>query len=341
MRAAIIRQHGGLDAIAVEDVPAPVRRPGETLVRVKAVALNHMDLWARKGLPGFRFPLPLIPGCDIAGVVEESGEGGLEPGTEVFLSPGVTCGVCIDCASGRDNLCSRYGILGETQDGGCAELIAVPDRNVHPKPPRLGFPAAAAFPLTFLTAWHMLVTRARIAPGQTVLIHAAGSGVSSAAIQIAKLYGARVLATAGSPEKCARAEAMGATMAIDYAREPEWSRRFFEFTEKRGVDIVFDHVGKAVFEGSLRLLRTGGTFVTCGATSGSDVTLPLRRLFFKNLTVVGSTMGTRGELLQIAEHIEAGRLEPMVDRIFSLNDITAAHAALESRDAFGKIVVTL
>ncbi len=341
MRAAIIRQHGGLDAIAVEEVPTPERRPGETLVRVKAVALNHMDLWARKGLPGFKFPLPLIPGCDIAGVVEESGEGGFEPGTDVFLSPGVTCGVCFDCASGNDHLCSHYGILGETQDGGCAELIAVPHRNVHRKPSRLGYPAAAAFPLTFQTAWHMLVTRSRIGPGQTVLIHAAGSGVSSAAIQIAKLYGARVFATAGTPEKCARAEAMGVEKAIDYQQEPEWSRRFFELTGKRGVDIVFDHVGKAVFEGSIRLLRAGGTFVTCGATSGSDVTLPLRRLFFKNLSVLGSTMGTRAELLQIADHIQAGRLEPIVDRVFPLDDIVGAHAALESREAFGKIVVTL
>jgi NADPH:quinone reductase-like Zn-dependent oxidoreductase len=337
VRAAIIRQHGGLEAIAVEEVEAPTPGPGQALIAVKAVALNHMDLWARKGIAGFHFPLPLIPGCDMAGVVVSAE--GLEPGAEVVVAPGVSCGTCRECAQGRDYLCRSYGILGETQNGGCAELAVVPRRNLLPKPKGLSFEAAAAYPLTFLTAWHMLVARAQVRPGMTVLVHAAGSGVSSAAIQIARLFGARVFATAGSPEKCARALALGAELAIDYRAEPDWSKRVFTATGKVGVDVVIDHVGHAVFEGSIRALRTGGTFVTCGATSGGEVPLDLRRVFFKNLSILGSTMGSLGELYELTDHVAMGRLVPQVDRVFPLSDIQQAHRVLEARDAFGKIVV--
>ncbi len=339
MRAAIIRAHGGLDAINIESVDDPKRAPGEVLVRVKALALNHMDLWARKGLPGFKFPLPLIPGCDMAGVVVE-GEG-VTPGTEVIIAPGYSCGRCEVCNSGRDNLCKRYGIFGEHRNGGCAELVVVPRENLVPKPARLSWAEAAAYPLTFLTAWHMLVARANIRPGQTVLIHAAGSGVSSAALQIARLHGAQIFATAGGADKCARALSMGAEAAYDTRTDVDWSKAVFEATGKVGVDVVIDHVGKAFFEGSIRALRPGGSFVTCGATSGSDVSVELRRVFFKNLSILGSTMGSRGELFELTRLVADGRLEPMVDRTFPLEAIREAHAALEGRDVFGKIVVLM
>ena len=341
MRAAIIRAHGGLDAIAVEEVPDPIRRHGEVRVAVRACALNHMDLWARRGLPGFTFPLPLVPGCDVAGVVLEVDDGDtLKPGDEVVLQPGTSCGACARCVSGDDHLCHDYGILGETRDGGCAEQIVVPRPNILPKPANLTFPEAAAYPLTFLTAWHMLVDRVAIRPGEWVLIHAAGSGVGSAAAQIARLFGARVLATAGSPDKCERARAVGAEAAIDYRADPDWSRTVREITGGRGVDVVFEHVGAATFESSIKCLARGGRLVTCGATTGGRVKLHLQRLFFKNRAVLGSTMGRRGELFTITEHMAAGRLVPQVDRVLPLDNIREAHQVLEERQVFGKVVVT-
>ena len=337
MKAAVIRAHGGLDAVSVEEVPEPVRRPGEVLVAVRACALNHMDLWARKGIPGFSFPLPLIPGCDVAGVVVESDD--LAAGTEVVLQPGLSCGYCAACLGGRDNLCAGYGILGETRDGGCAERIVVPRANILPKPPNLTFAEAAAYPLTMLTAWHMLVGRARIQPGETVLVHAAGSGVGSAAVQIARLFGARVCATAGSPEKCARAVALGVEKAIDYRATPDWTGEVRGWTGKRGVDVIIEHVGGETFDMSLRSLATGGRLVTCGATAGGQVGVSLQRIFFKNLSVLGSTMGSKGELWTITGHVAAGRLRPIVDRVLPLGQVREAHAALEGRDVFGKVVV--
>lgn len=338
MKAAIIRAHGGLDAIAVEEVPEPMRHPGEVLVAVRACALNHMDLWARKGIPGFAFPLPLIPGCDVSGLVVEADD--LAPGTEVVLQPGLSCGHCERCLGGQDNLCPSYGILGETRDGGCAERIVVPRANILPKPPNITFAEAAAYPLTMLTAWHMLVAKARVQPGDRVLVHAAGSGVGSAAVQIARLFGARVCATAGSADKCARALALGAEKAIDYKEVADWTGEVRAWTGKRGVDVVIEHVGGATFDMSLKSLAIGGRLVTCGATAGGQVGVSLQRIFFKNLAILGSTMGTKGELWTITGHIAAGRLRPIVDRVLPLAEVREAHAALEGRDVFGKVVVT-
>jgi NADPH:quinone reductase-like Zn-dependent oxidoreductase len=338
MRAAIIRQHGDLDAIEVETLDDPVPGPGEALIEVRACALNHMDLWARKGIPGFPFPLPLIPGCDIAGIVRDAP--GWEPGAEVVIQPGVSCGTCSHCLEGRDNLCAKYGILGETQNGGCGELVVVPTSNLLPKPPNISFAEAAAYPLTMLTAWHMLVTRAGIKNGDAVLVHAAGSGVGSAAIQIAALFGATVFATAGTPEKCEQALKLGASEAINYREDSQWSKTVFLLNERRGVDIVIEHVGQATFEGSLRSLAPGGRMVTCGATTGANVTLPLNRLFFKNLSIIGSTMGTKDELKTITRHVAQGELRATVDRVLPLDSVKEAHRALEAREAFGKIVIT-
>ncbi len=341
MRAAIIRAHGGLDAIAVESLAEPDRRQGEVRVAVRACALNHMDLWARKGIPGFTFPLPLIPGCDIAGVVlEADSDAGLAAGDEVVLQPGLSCGRCLACLSGRDPLCRAYGILGETRDGGCAEQIVVPRANVFEKPKNLGFADAAAFPLTMLTAWHMVVSRAQVRPGEVVVVHAAGSGVGSAAVQVAKLFGATVIATAGGAEKCTRASALGADHTIDTRATPDWTAALKGLTRVTGgVDVVIEHVGGALFEQSLRVLVPGGRLVTCGATAGGKVELHLQRLFFKNLSVLGSTMGSKAELLEVAAHVAAGRLRPVVAAVLPLSEVREAHRLLESREAFGKVVV--
>ena len=339
MKAAIIREHGPvLTRVGVEAVPDPTPGPREALIRIRACALNHMDLWARKGIPGFKFPLPLIPGCDMAGEVVHAH--GMEPGTPVVVQPGVSCGHCVACLRGDDFLCPGYGILGETQNGGCAELAVVPRENLIPKPENLSWAEAAAYPLTFLTAWHMVVGRAVVRPGEIVLVHAAGSGVGSAAIQIAKLHGAVVYATAGSDAKLALARELGAEVAINYREDPKWSKTAFLHSGKRGVDVVIEHVGKATFDGSVKALRAGGRLVTCGSTTGGDVQLSLQRLFFKNLALLGSTMGSKGELLEVTAHMAAGRLTPMVDRVLPLAEVREAHRVLEAREAFGKVVVT-
>lgn len=340
MRAVVIREHGGPECLLFEERPTPVPGPGEVLIRVKACALNHLDVWVRKGVPGHKFPLPLVPGCDAAGVIEAVGPGvtSVEAGRPVLVAPGVSCGQCAACASGRDLLCRQYGILGESRDGACAEFLGVPAVNALPLPVGLTFEQAAAVPLVFLTAWHMLVGRAELRPGETVLIHAAGSGVSSAAIQIARLFGARILATAGTPAKLARAREMGADEVIDY-RSTDFAEEVRRLTGKRGVDVALDHLGGEVFEKSVRCLARGGRLVTCGATSGPQASVDLRVLFFKGLSLLGSTMGYRSELVELLEHVESGSLRPVVDRVLPLAQLRAAHQLLESRQVFGKIVV--
>ena len=333
------KAHGGLDAIDVVDVPRPEPGPGEALIQVKACALNHMDLWARKGVPGFKFPLPLIPGCDISGVVVSAD--GLAPGTEVVVQPGLSCGRCPDCLAGQDMLCASYGILGETQNGGCAEYVVVPRENLLPKPANLSFAEAAAYPLTFLTAWHMLVARAQLQPGERVLIHAAGSGVSSAALQIARLFGARVIATAGSQAKLDKAISFGAEATINYREDTAWAKTVYKWSEKRGVDVVIEHVGASTFNDSIRSLRKGGRLVTCGATTGGQVEISVHRLFFKNLALLGSTMGSKAELHRITRLMAQGVLKPMVDRVLPLSQVREAHRALEAREAFGKVVISM
>lgn len=336
----MIREHGGLDVLRVEERDVPVPGPGEARVRVCAVGLNHLDLWVRKGVPGHTFPLPLVPGSDVAGIVDALGVGarGVREGDPVVVGPGISCGICPACRSGRDPLCADYAILGESRDGGCADFLVVPALNLFPKPPSLDFPAAAAVPLAFLTAWHMLVDRAAVRPGERVLVHAAGSGVSSAAIQIARLLGARVLATAGSDEKCARAVELGAAVAVNY-RAADFSRAAKEWSEGRGVDVALDHVGAETFERTLRCLAKGGRYVTCGATSGFEMKTDFRRVFFRSLSILGSTMGAGHELARVLDHVAAGDLRPVVDRVFPLEQVAAAHRHLESREGFGKTVL--
>ena len=340
MRCAVVREHGGLDKLLLEERSVPEPGAGQVLVRVRAAGMNHLDLWVRRGVPGHEFPLPLILGCDFSGVVESVGSAvtDVEPGDEICAAPGVACGTCGACADGDDNLCKKYGIFGETCDGGCAEFVVIPARNALPKPANLSFEEAAAFPLAFLTAWHMLVVRCRIQPGESVLVHAAGSGVGSAAVQIAKLFSADVIATAGSNAKLDRARELGADHVINY-RVKDFAKEVRSITGKQGVDIVFEHTGQATWEGSVRSLKWGGRLVTCGATSGFEAKFDLRMLFFKSLSFLGSTMGSRGELFTLLDHVAAGRLRPVVDRVLPLADVRKAHEAMENREQFGKIVL--
>lgn len=341
MRAVLIREHGGPEVLTLTDLPSPTPAPGEALVRVKAVALNHLDLWLRRGVPGHTFPLPMIPGSEVAGVVEEIAPNDRwKPGDEVLVAPGYSCGLCVACLSGNDPLCPKFGIFGETKSGGAAELIAVPVRNLLRKPPALSFAEAAALPLDLLTAWHMLVARAQLRPGETVLVHAGGSGVGSAAIQIAKLWGATVYATAGTDEKVRRSRELGADEALNY-RTADFVAEARRLTGKRGVDVVFEHVGGETFERSLRALAKGGRLVTCGATAAAEVTINLRLVFFKLLSILGSTMGSLAELQEVLKHVEAGRLKPVLDRVLALEEVAEGHRILEAREAFGKIVFTV
>ena len=342
MRAVLIREHGGPDRLELTDVPDPAPRAGHAIVRVRAVALNHLDVWVRRGGPGHKFPLPIITGAEVAGTIEqiEGNDSGWAAGDDVIVAPGFSCGHCIACLSGNDPLCQRFGIFGETTNGGAADKMIVPIRNLVRKPVSLSFAEAAALPLDFLTAWHMLIARAQLRPGETVLVHAGGSGVGSAAIQVAKLWGATVYATAGSAEKAARAKDLGADVAIEY-RTADFVAEVRTLTAKRGVDIVFEHVGADTFERSLRALAKGGRLVTCGATAGADVTINLRLIFFKLLSILGSTMGSIAELHEIMKHVAAGRLRPVVDRVLPLDRIAEGHRILEAREAFGKIVLKI
>lgn len=341
MRAVVIREHGGLEQLRFEERPRPDPAAHEVVVEVKACAVNHLDIWVRKGVPGHKFPLPIVPGCDAAGIVAAAGAGvrHVAEGQSVLVSPGISCGTCLQCLSGKDHLCRHYGIIGETRDGACAGWLAIPAVNAVPLPKGLSFPEAAAIPLVFLTAWHMLVERAEIRAGEDVLIHAAGSGVSSAAIQIARLWGARVFTTASSSEKLERARVLGAHETIDHTKQ-DFVEEIKKLTGKRGVDVVLDHVGGETFERSLRCLGRAGRLVTCGATTGGAARIDVKAIFFKSLSILGSTMGSKAELYSILRHVESGALKPVVDRVMPLEEIANAHALLEARQIFGKVVVT-
>lgn len=338
MKAVRIHEFGGPEVLRFEDVPDPQIRKDRVLVRVKACALNHLDLWIRKGLPGIK--LPHILGSDVSGDIAEVGEymTGLEAGQRVLLAPMTFCGHCPACVSGQQNFCPEYTVLGRGNDGGDCEYIAVPRVNVIPIPKELTYDEAASVPLVFLTAWHMLVTRAQIKAGQTVLVLAAGSGVGSAAIQIAKLLSCRVIATAGSEPKLDRARELGADYTVDHYKQ-KISEEVKKITAKRGVDVVFEHVGAATWEESSKSLRPGGTIVTCGATTGPEVPMNINVLFGRQLSFLGSFMGTMGDLHEVLGHVFAGRLKPVVDKSFPLREARAAHERLEHKEQFGKVIL--
>jgi NADPH:quinone reductase-like Zn-dependent oxidoreductase len=341
MNAIVLREHGGPEVLRAEVLPRPEPGPGEVRVHIAAVAVNHLDLWVRRGGPAFHLQYPHRLGSDIAGTVDAVGPGvaDVTVGTKVVVQPGLSCGRCASCLGGHDNLCRHYKILGENTQGGYAEYIVVPRVNLAPYPGDLSFAEAAASLLTFLTAWQMVVHKARAAPGDTIVVQGAGSGVGVAAVQIAKLYGARVIATAGSDDKLARARDLGADETLNY-RNVEIGAEIRRLTDKRGADAVIEHVGGDTFVASLRAVRNGGRIVTCGATSGFTPAIDLRHIFFRQIEVLGSTMGSKADLLAVLGHVAAGRLRPVVHAVLPLAEAADAHRLLEARAAFGKIVLT-
>jgi NADPH:quinone reductase-like Zn-dependent oxidoreductase len=338
MKAVRIHDFGGPEVLRYEDVPEPKPRKDEVLVRVRACAMNHLDLWVRNGIPGVK--LPHILGSDIAGEVVEAGEyvTGFKVGERVLLAPMHFCNRCAQCTSGRQNLCPQFTCLGNAVDGGDCEFIAIPAVNVIRIPEDLDFNQAASVPLVFTTAWHMLVGRAGLCPGQTVLVLGANSGVGIAAIQVAKLFNATVIATAGDERKMEKARALGADHVIDHYKQ-KISAEVRKLTNREGVDIVLEHVGVATWEESLKSMKPGAVLVTCGATTGAQVGIDLRFLFARQLSLLGSYMGTMGEFHEVLKHVFSGKLKPVVDRTFALGEVRAAHEYMEQSRMFGKVVL--
>lgn len=324
--------------LVYEQAPDPSPPPGWAVVKVRACALNHLDLFQRRGLERVRIPLPHISGADVSGVVVEPGQSGIAAGQRVMVQPGLSCGRCARCLAGEDNFCPAYDVLGYQSDGGYAEYVTVPPANLIPIPDHITDVDAAAFPLAFLTAWQMLFTRARLRPSETVLVLAAGSGVGQAAIQLARAHHARVIATAGTDEKLARARELGAEAVVNHYRDDLVST-VKQITANRGVDVVVEHVGAATWEKSVRCLARGGRVVTCGATTGFEARLDLRHLFARQLALLGSYMGAKHELLQAAALFFAGAVRPAVDRTYPLAETAQAQVRLESSEQFGKIVL--
>jgi NADPH:quinone reductase-like Zn-dependent oxidoreductase len=340
VKATIFKQHGAPEVLEYTDVPEPSFRENEVVVEVKACALNHLDIFVRTGMPGIEIPLPHILGNDVAGVVRDAGElvTWVKPGDEVMVQPGVSCGHCEACLSGRDNMCREYDIVGYRRDGGYAERVVVPGVNIIPKPSGLSWEEAASLPLVTVTAWHMLVTRANVQPGEDVLVHAAGSGVGSVAIQIAKLRGARVITTASSDDKLAKARELGADETINYTRD-DWPKEVRRLTDRKGVDVVVEHTGAATWPGSISALKNNGRLVTCGATSGFDARTDLRQVFYRHLTLLGSFMGSKSELLEAMQFVSTGKIRGVVDRVLPLSEARQAHELIEDRAQFGKVVL--
>jgi NADPH:quinone reductase-like Zn-dependent oxidoreductase len=338
MKAIRFHEFGGPEVLKYEDVPDPRPRKDQVLVRVKACALNHLDLFIRKGLPGVK--LPHINGSDVAGIIAEVGEyiTDLKVGQRVLLAPHVFDGVCPACTRGEQNFCPQYSVLGYLNDGGNAEFIAVPRVNVLPIQGELTYDEAAAVPLVFLTAWHMLVGRSHIKPGDTVLVLGGGSGVGSAAIQVAKMFGAMVIATAGDENKMDQARELGADHTINHYQQ-KIAEEVKNITNRAMCDIVFEHVGKATWQESMKSLKPGGKLVTCGATTGPEAAFDIRFLFARQLSFLGSFMGTQGEFHEVMKHVFAGKLKPVVDKSFPLREAAAAHQRLEKSEQFGKVIL--
>lgn len=340
MKAVRFHEHGGPEVLKYEDAPEPKIQPDEVLVKVRACALNHLDLWLRMGVRSWQLAMPHIVGADVSGEVAEVGSlaTNAKVGDRVLLCPGISCGKCSECARGLDSACRSYTLFGLMVDGGYAEYVKAPDRNVIPIPGDLSFDEAAAVPLVFITAWHMLFTRAQLKPGEDVLVIGAGSGVGSAAIQIAKFAGARVIAVAGNDAKIEKARALGADFGINHAKQ-SIAEEVKRLTDKRGVDVVFEHVGAPVWEACFESLATYGRLVTCGTTGGEDVKLNMRLLYGRQRTILGSFMGGKGELMEALKLIGRRKLKAVIDSAFPLKDAAAAQRKMESRDFFGKILL--
>lgn len=340
MKAAVLHEHGGADKFIYEDHPDPVISDSEVLVEVKACALNHVDIWMREGTGAYPVELPRVIGVDGAGVVKETGSGvaKFKAGDRVCTSVPITCGVCHACLSGDDNLCTNVSMLGVKRDGTYAQYLNIPQRCIHIIPDELSFTDAAAIPTVFLTSWHMLITRAHLQPGETVLIQAAGSGIGTAAVQIAKFLNARIIVTAGTDEKVQKALELGADEGVNYNKK-DFLEEVQKLTGGDGVDVVYEHVGPAVWEKSVQALKKGGRLVTCGATTGPEVSLALRMLFARQLTLLGSFAGTKAELETMLPFFGDGTLKAVVDSVMPLKDVIKAHELMDNRNLFGKIVL--
>ncbi|MFX0061982.1 MAG: zinc-binding dehydrogenase [Candidatus Hermodarchaeota archaeon] len=343
MKAVVFHEHGGIEKLVYTDFPMPKIESNQVLVNVKAVALNHLDLFVRQGWPGLNLELPHILGSDIAGVIAEVGADvqGVEIGQKVIVDPNVYCGVCEFCLLGEHSLCREYAIIGEHRRGGYAEFVAIQAANTIPIPEEssLNFAQAAAVPLTFMTAWRMLMTKARLRAGQDILIIGIGGGVALAAMQIAKVVGARVFVTSSSDEKLEKAKKLGADFCINYREKPDWHKEIFDQTKRRGVDVVVDSAGQATWEKSLRSLRKGGRLVTCGATTGPMAQTNISLLFWKQLEILGSTMGSRSELRDVLKLVWDQKLKPVVDQVLLLSEAKKAHQILKEGKQFGKLVL--
>ena len=340
MKALAFNEFGGPDKLRLQDVPDPKPGPNEVIVRVHACALNHLDLFVREGIPALKTPLPFWTGCDIAGEIAELGAGvtGLKAGDRVCVNPNLTCGRCEFCIQGEDSMCVRYGILGEHVPGGLAELVKVRAENILPLPAHVSYEDAASFILTNMTAWRMVVTQGRVRAGQDVLILGVGGGVSSTAVQIAKLCGARVLVTSSSDAKLERASDLGADVLINYTKE-DWPKVVLEQTGRHGVDVVIENVGAATWKQSLRALKKGGRLITCGATTGPIGETDIRIVFWNQIAIIGSTMANRKEFHDVMRLFFAGRLRAIVDEVVPLKDGAAAQQRLAEGKQFGKIVL--
>jgi NADPH:quinone reductase-like Zn-dependent oxidoreductase len=341
MKAAIFRELGGPEKLEIADVVQPSPQPGEVLVRVRAAAMNHLDLWVRRGLPGLELSFPHIGGADIAGEVAALGAGveSVKEGARVVVNPGLWDGTCEWCLKGQQSLCVNFRILGEHINGGFAEYVTVPAANLAMMPDDFSFEQAAAVPLVFLTAWRALMSQARLRAGESILILGASGGAASAGIQIAKLAGAYVYAVTSSEEKAERARALGADQVIDRTKD-EFSKQVLQLTNRRGVDVVLENTGEKTWEGSLRALTRGGRLVTYGSTSGRSGNTIIPLVFWKQIQIMGSTMGTPDEFATVMRLVWEGKLRPVVDRVLPLDKIREAHEALEAGEQFGKIVLT-
>jgi NADPH:quinone reductase-like Zn-dependent oxidoreductase len=349
MRAALFRRHGGPEVMEVGELPDPVPGPGEALVRVRAAALNHIDVWIRRGLPALKVSFPHVPGGDVCGVVAALGPGaqgvkdGVKEGDRVVVNPGLSCGRCHKCLSGEDNLCPDYRLFGEHGWGGQAELLPVPVTNLVPAPPGPTDEELAAVPIAGLTAWQMLVDKARVQPGETVLVLAAGSGVGVFALQIAKLRGARVIAAASSDDKLARARALGADETIRYGVDSTAADLVpaLRAMARRGVDVIVDHTGAPTLPSLVKACAKGGRIVTCGASAGHDAAVDLRYVFWRQISLLGSTMAPKGRLFLLLTLLADGRLRSVVHQVLPLEQVADAHRILETRQVFGKVVLRL
>lgn len=340
MKAVVLRRHGGPEVMEVAEVPTPEPGPGEAQVAVAAAGLNHFDLWLRRGLPALAVPLPHVPGGDVCGVVARLGAGvaGVKEGDRVVLNPGLSCGRCGRCWSGQDNLCREFRMIGEQTWGGEAEYVVAPAANLVRAPKGPSDETLAAVPIAYMTAWQMLVDRGRVRPGETVLVMAVGSGVGVAALQIAKIFGARVIAASSSDEKLARARALGADDTVR-SDAPDLLADLKRLGGGHGVDVVVEHTGGAAFPALLRACAKGGRIVTCGATSGHQAAVDLRHVFWRQISILGSTLAPKGRLFGILDLVAAGSLRPVVDRVLPLAAVAEAHRALEERAVFGKVVL--